>query len=99
MRRLQILLLAGVLLLGVTACGAEQSGSAANASSASSGTPGTSGSGQPTSTGQAGQLPGRIVLTRTGGIAGMDDAVVLDPDGSYTVTRKDQAPVTRRADA
>jgi hypothetical protein len=99
MRRLQTLLLAGALLLGAAACGDEPSGSAANAPSGTSGTSGTSGSGQPTSTSQAGQLPGRIVLTRTGGIAGMDDALVLNPDGSYTVTRKGQAPVNRRADA
>jgi hypothetical protein len=96
MRRLPTLLLAGVLLLGAAACGDEQSGVAADASNTSSG---TSGSDPTTSTAGTGQLPGRIVLTRTGGIAGMQDALVLNPDGSYTVTRRNQAPVARRADA
>ena len=37
-----------------------------------------------------------LVLIRTGGIGGVADRLELRPDGSYTVTSKGKAPVTRQ---
>lgn len=37
-----------------------------------------------------------LVLTRTGGIGGLKDRLEIRPDGTYTVTSKGQAPVTRQ---
>ncbi|GAA4358711.1 protealysin inhibitor emfourin [Angustibacter luteus] len=91
--RLLPALLGGVLVLGAGACGSEQPGPAAGTTSGT-----TSGTTAATSTGTPGVLAGPVVLTRTGGIAGMHDAVVLNPDGTYTVSRKVGEPVTRTAD-
>ncbi|WP_426566264.1 protealysin inhibitor emfourin [Angustibacter sp. McL0619] len=88
--RLAAALLGGALLVGASACGSEQPSGTAGSTPAS--LPATSGN-------QPGGLASPVVLIRTGGIAGMNDALVLMPDGTYTVTRKNQDPVTRRADA
>ncbi len=37
-----------------------------------------------------------VVLIRTGGVGGLADRLQLRPDGTYTVTGKSKAPVTRQ---
>ena len=79
--------LAAATLLATAACGSETTAGRA-ASTASSSPPAagrmTEGLAQP------------LLLTRTGGIGGAQDRLELRPDGTCTVTRKGQAPVTRQ---
>lgn len=84
-------LLGSALLVTLTACGASVTQDAGTGPTGPATTP--AGSSTPmTPRGQSGSL----VLTRGGGVAGVRDRLEVRPDGTYTVTRKGQAPVTRR---
>jgi hypothetical protein len=80
-RRHLVLLLAAVLLLAVPACGQDHPAPRTAPATASQ-TPGA--------------LPSTLTLSRVGGIAGMDDVVVVRPDGSFTVTRTRGGSISSR---
>ncbi|MEQ4205081.1 hypothetical protein ABN028_28020 [Actinopolymorpha sp. B17G11] len=74
----------GVLVVALAACGTEQ---------------GTSPDAQPTATtsptesGPA-MSPSTLVLHRTGGIAGFNDKLTVEPDGTVTLTSRGKEPMT-----
>ncbi len=87
-------LLAGAALLAPAACGATTSSDAAGTLTATTGPS----SGAPTTPGarMTEGLAQPLVLQRGGGVAGLQDRVEVRPDGTYTVTSKGRAPVTRQ---
>jgi hypothetical protein len=84
----------GGLLAG---CGAESTSGTgpASAASATGTTPSSSPSTEPGGRMTEG-ISRPLVLVRTGGIGGLKDRLELRPDGTYTVTSKGKAPVTRQ---
>ena len=90
MRRLSMaaLVVLGLSVLGVSLAGCGgSSGSSASASpgataTASPGTTATAGPSQPPATGPL------VQFGRQGGFAGVDDRIVVQPDGAYQITRK-----------
>jgi hypothetical protein len=79
MRQLTRVICCAAAVLAMTACGAQSS-------STGSGSPPSTGSGSPPS--QPTVFP--VTITRTGGIAGFQDVVVVAGDGQVSVTRKGQ---------
>ncbi len=93
MRRLSMaaLVVLGLSVLGVSLAGC--GGSSGSSASASPGATATSASASPGATATAG--PSRPPATgplvqfgRQGGFAGVDDRIVVQPDGAYQITRK-----------
>jgi hypothetical protein len=74
----------GVLVVALAACGTEQ-GPAPDAKPTAS----TS----PTESGPA-MSPSTLVLRRTGGIAGFDDRLTVEPDGTVTLSSRGKQPTT-----
>lgn len=94
-------LLGATVLGGTAACGEEVRAGASPApatSSASTGT--TTPAGDPSTDRPEGRmttgLAQSLVLTRTGGIGGVKDRVVVNPDGTAEVTTRGRSTVTRQ---
>jgi len=99
-RSLSAVGLAAAVLLGTAACGSEQAGGAGDGSATVTHGPAT-----PTPTPSPTTEPGGrmttgltspVVLERGGGIAGVSDRVVVDPDGTCTVSTKNRPASTRQ---
>jgi hypothetical protein len=89
--------LAATTLLGTAACGAEQGSGTAPTTASGATTAGTTTSASPTPGARMTEgISSTLVLTRTGGIGGLNDRLELRPDGTYTVTSKGKPPVTRQ---
>ncbi|HEX3005921.1 MAG TPA: hypothetical protein VHO27_17030 [Angustibacter sp.] len=96
-----VIALTAATLLGAAACGAQDAGDAVGTSGTSPTTTTPAGSGTPSATPTPGGrmtegISQPVVLVRTGGIGGLKDRLELRPDGTYTVTSKSRAPVTRQ---
>ena len=82
MRRLSMaaLVVLGLSVLGVSLAGC--GGSSGSSASASPGATATAGPSRPPATGPL------VQFGRQGGFAGVDDRIVVQPDGAYQITRK-----------
>ena len=74
----------GVLVITLVACGTEQ-GMSPNARPTATTSPTESG---------PSMSPSTLVLHRTGGIAGFDDKLTVEPDGTVTLTSRGKEPMT-----
>ncbi|MGH3486484.1 MAG: hypothetical protein ACRDP8_01000 [Actinopolymorphaceae bacterium] len=75
---------AGVLVVALAACGTEQGTSPDARATATT---------SPTDSGPA-MSPSTLVLHRTGGIAGFNDKLTVEPDGQVTLTSRGKEPMS-----